>query len=398
MRHLELTEGAPPAQTTLSATEAIALEESELATVSRRPGVDSWEVAPGRKVGAARVGDVHVVVRPKVSTDRLIFLMGYTRNPNFWRETPTSLDAASDLVEALAHSFIRRAATALEQGLIHGYVEVAESLTVVRGRIRIEDQISRRPGKMSPLEVTYDDFSVDTAENRVLLAAVLRLLRVKSLEPQERRRLHRLRMQLSDVTPTPRGQHLPKWRPTRLNVRYQPALTLAELILAGDSFEQQVGDLHVSGFVFDMWRIYEDFVGVALTEAMKKFGGRSSLQHQMHLDEARRVSMRPDFYWSNSDGQQAVVDAKYKATRLDAFPNADLYQLLAYCTVLGVDHGHLVYAKGNGETTTHQVAGSAVRIHCHTLDLSAPPEVLLMQVADVALTIRGAVVPLAHSD
>src|SRR5699024_10472561 len=150
----------------------------------------------------------------------------------------------------------------------------AEALTVLRGRVRVGDQIARRPGRLNPLEVTYDDYSVDTPENRILLAAVLRLLRVKSLSRAQRRTLQRLRIQFADVTPIARGRQLPSWRPSRLNVRYRPALALADLILAGDSFEQQIGNVHVSGFVFDMWRIYEDFVGVALKEAMRLFGGR----------------------------------------------------------------------------------------------------------------------------
>lgn len=57
--------------------------------------------------------------------------------------------------------------------------------------------------------------------------------------------------------------------------------------------------------------------------------------------------------------------------------------------MLGIDDGHLVYAKGNGETATHRINGSAVRIHSHTLDLSAPPDRLLAQVGDLAVVIRG---------
>ena len=31
-----------------------------------------------------------------------------------------------------------------------------------------------------------------------------------------------------------------------------------------------------------------------------------------------------------------MIDAKYKAEKPAGYPNADLYQLLAYCTVLGL--------------------------------------------------------------
>lgn len=113
----------------------------------------------------------------------------------------------------------------------------------------------------------------------------------------------------------------------------------ADLVLAGNSFEQRVGDLQVSGFVFDMSKIYEDAVCVALREAIKPYGGRSTLQHRMHLDVARDVAMRPDFVWLSNDVPAAVVDAKYKAEKPSGFPEADHYQLLAYCTVRGLSEG-----------------------------------------------------------
>lgn len=56
------------------------------------------------------------------------------------------------------------------------------------------------------------------------------------------------------------------------------------------------------------------------------------------------MQLVPDLI-SYRDGRPvAVVDAKYKDE--SPIPNADLYQLLAYTTGLGLQHGHLVYANG----------------------------------------------------
>lgn len=383
MRILELTEGQPSKPVVLADDEARALLECELGVVSRSPGATTWDVQAGRKVGVARIGDLQVVVRPKIPVDRLVFLMSYARRPTFWRDRPVLVDVESDLVEALAESFRRATTTALEQGLMHGYTAIEEALPLVRGRIRVGDQISRRFGRMLPVEVSYDDFTVDIAENQLLLSAALRLLRVEKLQPKARHALQRLRLQLTGVTPIGRGAPLPRWQPSRLNTRYQPALHLAEVILAGDSFEQRAGSLDASGFVFDMWRVFEDFVCVALRESMAG-KGRSQLQHQMHLDRDREVLMKPDFLWTSYSGQQIVVDAKYKAEKPEGFPNADLYQLLAYCTVLGLPQGHLVYAQGNDEAAVHEVVGADVTIRAHTLDLNLSPEMLLGQVQQLS--------------
>jgi len=58
--------------------------------------------------------------------------------------------------------------------------------------------------------------------------------------------------------------------------------------------------------------------------------------------------------------------------------------LLAYCTVLGLPVGHLVYAKGFEDARAHVVRRSGVRIIAHTLDLEATPAGLLRAVEALA--------------
>jgi 5-methylcytosine-specific restriction enzyme subunit McrC len=80
----------------------------------------------------------------------------------------------------------------------------------------------------------------------------------------------------------------------------------------------------------------------------------------------------------------AVIDAKYKAEKPAGYPNADLYQLLAYCTVLGLRSGHLAYAKGNEKPVRHVVRRSGIEIFSHAIDLDQPPDGLLAGMGDLA--------------
>jgi hypothetical protein len=68
-----------------------------------------------------------------------------------------------------------------------------------------------------------------------------------------------------------------------------------------------------------------------------------------------------------------VIDAKYKAEKCKDYPNPDLYQILAYCTVLNLSQGHLVYAKGNEVPVQRAVRHAGTRIICHAIDLAQPP-------------------------
>jgi 5-methylcytosine-specific restriction enzyme subunit McrC len=86
---------------------------------------------------------------------------------------------------------------------------------------------------------------------------------------------------------------------------------------------------------------------------------------------------RPDITWWSRRKCIAVVDAKYKALRLGEMPNADVYQMLAYCTAFGLPHGHLVYAASQERPASHRIARTPITIAAHTVDLDvAIPELL----------------------
>jgi 5-methylcytosine-specific restriction enzyme subunit McrC len=391
---LLLTEGEAPQTVALTDAECVALQGLALVNVTPTLTHGLFDVSASRKVGAVLIGGRQIVVRPKITDlDRLVFLLGYAKDPGIWRDDLVHLSSDKDLLPALAEAFGRLALRAVELGLLQGYRTVRDRLPVLRGRLLAGEQMTRLYGLPVPVAVEYDDYTVDIAENQLLLMSVNRLIAVPRLAEGARRRLQRLRRVLADVTVSPRGAVLPKWHRSRLNARYHSALALAQIVLAAESFEHHVGDLAVTGYMFDMWRVFEDFVTTALRESLHSQGGHGVCQKSLSLDVRDRVVMRPDLMWMRDGDVCAVVDAKYKAERPEGFPNADLYQMLAYCTVLDLPEGHLVYAKGNEPVDLHTARGSGVVIQCHALDLSAPPAELLRQVdqlaATVALTARA---------
>ena len=390
---IELREGDQPVDAPLADEVGRVLAGSGVVSAAPALRRGEWTLVPGTKVGAVQLGDVEVRIAPKIPIRRVLFLLGYALNPTGWRDTDVPVTAAPDLLTAVAYAFARQAERATAAGLLQGYRTVEESSTVLRGRVREADQL-RRFGLPLPLEVRYDDFTVDTDENRLLLAATERVLRLPRLSGEVRRVLRRLLLvTFADVSSVRGRRPSLSWRPNRLNARYHVALRLGEMILAAESFEHQRGSLRTSGFFFDMAKVFEDFVCVAIREALAPEAGRAHLQYRTHLDHAGAVVMKPDLVITRDGRPVAVLDAKYKAEKPSGFPNADIYQMLAYCTVLGLDTGHVLYARGNGDPAVHEVRGpGAPTIRCSALDLSAAPAGSLAAIAAIAAPLgRSAV-------
>jgi 5-methylcytosine-specific restriction enzyme subunit McrC len=350
----------------------------------------TWQIGPAGKVGAARFGGFEIHIKPKVPIARLLFLVGYARHAAAWRPETVPVAEAADLIPVVAQALWRQTERAIGQGLLPGYILVEESSQVLRGRLRESEQVRRHHGLPLPLEIQYDEFTIDIPENRILRTACERMLAVPRVDAESQRMLRRLLRDFSDVTPLHRGEQIPGWQATRLNARYHTALRLAELVLRATSVEHESGTVGINGFLLDMPRLFEDFVTVALRETLvSAYGGRVDDQDRNHFDEAGQVSLRPDIVWKVRGSDVAVVDAKYKAEKPAGYPNADLYQLLAYCTVLGLRSGHLVYAKGNEEPVRHVVRRSGIEIFCHAVDLDLEPDTLIGQMRDLAQTIAS---------
>lgn len=370
----------------------VALADSGFVGAAPVPGGRGlWRLKPGSAVGAVSVADVEVHVHPKIPVERVVWLLEASAANPRWRDLDrVEVSHAPDLLTVVVDAFERLTTRALRLGLVQGYRTREEALATVRGRIREADQLRRHPGRALPIEVRYDDFTVDTAENRLLRSAVSVGRRLRGLPPQLRYRLAHLDARFTDVAGHVAGRSPEPWAATRLNSRFHAALRLADVIVRGGSFETRGAGLTVTGFVIDMAKVFEDFVVARLTPRLRAVGGRVRAQFGTHLDVDRTVVMRPDLVWQAGDGSPlAVVDVKYKAEKPSGVPNADLYQALAYATALGLPTAHLVYAMGE-EPRRITCSGAGVRIGIEILDLRGSPAEILPRVDQVAEAIVAA--------
>ncbi len=380
----------------LDAASAAFLNASGLAKASPM-GMGLYRIEPVGKVGSVRTATMQLDIRPKdrLGLSRLLFLLSYAGNQGFRADSVAAVEDR-ELWSALAESLAQLAERALGRGVLQGYLTVDESLRTVKGRIRISDQISRRPGMLVPLEVSYDEFTEDIAENRILRAALERMGQVPRVRPEVLSRLRQLKGKLDAVTRLPAGAPLPPWTPSRMNVRYHSVLRLAGLILRNASAESGDGKQQTASFVVDMGQVFEDFVGAALREAMASYPGETRLQYNALLSEAvhdaDRLSVRPDAVHLLGGRPVVVYNAKYKAAAdIGASLTADHYQMLAHCTALGVPTAWLIYA-GAGEIKLRRILNTDIDIVEFPLDLSLPPSDILAAVAELARRSWGEVV------
>ena len=395
MRHLELKEYE-------SHSENVPLDKDQLraladAPIEVTPSPDAdgaYRLKTSSYIGALNVGDLAVVIRPKIPIARVMFLIAYAMDPKDWRKHAFELEKAPDVLEAIALAFAHRTRQAIQRGLLQGYRREEDALHTVRGRVRFGDQISRRFGIPLPIEVAFDEFTEDIEKNRLLKTAIHRLGHTYIRSDGVRREVRSLRpafamVGLGSYRPGP----LPEVQYTRLDEHYRPAVELARLIIENTSLELFQGKVVGAAFLIDMNKVFEEFLYVALREALGLPGRQWKHEQGLTLDEAGRISMKPDLSWWPSgtagNGSQPIFvgDAKYKKLEQRGFEHADIYQMLAYCTAANLSYGLLVYA-GKGETSTHRIRHAGKTIEVASLDLAGTPEEILAQVRRLAGRVK----------
>ena len=396
MRPLDLREWERSEPVRLSVAERKALSRS-LSPLAIEPAPDSentYLLTPGATVGALEIGDLSVSIRPKLEIGRVLFLASYAMDA-FKLRNRECFDFRDEetVVEALVAAFASAARRAFARGLLHGYRTEEETLHTVRGRIRVGEQIRRRFDIPVPVEVRYDDFTDDVLMNRLVKAAAARLSLMRIRSPRSRANLGWIDARLDNVVPVEFSPNaVPDVSFNRLNGHYREVVALARLILRHSAIETERGVTRAAGFLMDMNRVFQDFVTLALREALglsdRTFRSDSGIRG-VTLDEGCSVELKPDLSWWDGQDCTFVGDAKYKRVRDDRVPNADLYQLLAYATALDLPSGLLVYAQGEADDVVHRVRYAGKRLEVSALDLSGPIDHLLDRIDKLAERVRA---------
>ena len=273
----------------------------------------------------------------------------------------TALDWQREtLLEILIRLFSEKLVDAVRQGMPRRYVEQADDLPALRGRLNVTRQFTTLAVEPSRLACRYDALTPDIALNRIMKAAVTRLSRIARTTDNQRR-LRELAFAYADIADVP----VPalRWDDVvldRTNGRLRELLNLARLLL-GERFQTtSAGASDGFSLLFEMNMLFEEYVARMLKRALVETdlrvvsqGGR--LYCLEAADKRRVFQTRPDILIKRGDAVVQVIDTKWKriATRIDdpkrGVSQADVYQMMAYGRLYQCSKLTLLYPH-HGET------------------------------------------------
>ncbi len=332
-------------------------------------------------MGSIVARHVRVLLRPKenVGIENVFFLLGFEPDLIDWAKDVFPYPEEEDLLRIIAWMLDREIRRQLRRGLTLGYLDRAEELPTVRGRIDMTKQVSRRQSLMLPLECRYQEFTDDVELNRLLKAACRAVQRSAFADTELALRYRELNLYFRDVTDV-EYQALPDLQFDRLNQHWRAASEIARIVLTRHSLRDDEGSVVASAFLVDMNKVFEKFIETVVQDEARRQGWEVARQTERRLTPS--ITIKPDLILRRDNRDFAVGDAKYKVLEIDEWPHADLYQLLAYCVGLRLSRGTLIYARSSGPRLEH-VEAAGIDLQIVGIDLSRPHEAVLAQAKNV---------------
>lgn len=322
-------------------------------------------------VGFLRCDNKTFLVNPKIPDANFRYMLYRAlRNPRI----PDGLDfeAKNSLIWYLAFIFVNLFRNQIEaKGLHRDYIFEEDNFSMVRGRILHPENVRRNFGLKHKLYCGYDDYSLNTLSNQILLFTLSLLIRNSSL-PFLANELMRMKILLSDVMIKKIRVSDFRWiRYNRLNEHYKTIHQICKLIIT-DRESPEIGEQKDSyGFFIDMNKLFEHYIRVLLEEA-KEDNTEILFQDKKSLYNDKKIN--PDFvYTPNPPDNKVIVilDAKYKDLDVNSnsqVAESDLYQIITYCAKYNSSQAVLIYPKGKSDNEDWEIQVDSL-FNDHTLNI-----------------------------
>lgn len=302
-----------------------------------------YELKSGSHVGFVMLPEGgKLILEPKVQIDTLFTLLARVYDPTreIFRDAPQTYSSVQELFEFVVRVFATHVEELIARGIVRGYRPIRENVNAIRGKLLLAETLRHRPGIFDQHTCRFSEFTADIPENQILHATAFALQPYPYREQTLAARLRRVALTLGDAQYD--GDALQLFQRLtfhRLNEPYRPALALARFLLEQLAFSGSTGNQTFLSYLIDMNWLFEAYV-IAVVETMARRWGMSLRAQEIHaLDAGHKIEIRPDMILYAPHAPCLVLDAKYKL----AAQQHDIYQVIAYCHALNVEHAVLIH-------------------------------------------------------
>lgn len=302
-------------------------------------------------VGAIQAADLTIEILPKIDRGNesydwkfaLLYILSKVNKLNISSEgtTPQKLRSIS-ILDFIFLRFLDETENILHQGLIKAYRTQDENLQSLKGKLLFTKQISRNLIHKERFYVRHTVYDRSHIMNRLLCQSLCCIANTSNNPTIRQRAVAYLEgfpnLDKIDVTET-LFAHLKYDRKTE---RYRTAMSLAELILLNNMPSLNVGQKDTFAMLFDMNRLWEEFIYVTLRKYLNK---QYIVSAQVNKRFWEKKHIKPDIVLKdmNDSSKIFILDTKWKKPEGKNPSDGDLHQMYVYYRYFNAKKVALLY-------------------------------------------------------
>ncbi|MDF2943907.1 MAG: hypothetical protein K0S01_2765 [Herbinix sp.] len=291
-----------------------------------------------------------------------------------------------NLYEIFISMYIQQVAELTKRGLKSAYIPINENLNFYKGKLLFNEHIKKNTVHREKFYVSYDEFQINRAENRLIKSTLIKLQKV-STNSSNIKAIRQLLVffEMVDMS-TNYVKDFSEVVIDRNTKDYEDIMMWSKVFLMNKSFSTFTGDTNSRALLFPMEKVYEAYVAQNMKRVLGEIDWDVSTQDRGYylFEENNRniFALRPDIVVAREDGHQIIMDTKWKRLINDGGKNygisqADMYQMFAYSKKYNTPDIWLLYPKTE-EIALHEditfksyeVDGSYVNVSLFFVDVT----------------------------
>lgn len=242
--------------------------------------------------------------------------------------------------EWIINQFLQQLDKLIKKGLRFEYNAIDVQEKYLKGRLNHSQHMRQTPCQKHLLPINYDEFNPNRAENRLIVTALRRILKITK-NPNNWRLANELRL-ITNGIPTSQqiSKDFDKWQTSRLMSYYEAIKPWCKIILFELSPFATKGSWQGISMLFPMEVLFEKYVLCHIKKTIKNYKVRPQICSKslcQHIDKPM-FSLRPDIFLKsqNKDMKDLIIDTKWKiidsSQRSDKYgiKDSDMQQMFAY--------------------------------------------------------------------
>jgi len=348
-------------------------------------------------VGFVKIRDYTIQVIPKIFDDSpeanlhfLLQLLQYTHKIKIKEHDLGNLGKLNDdFFEIIIYLFAKNLRELLRRDFKKYYVSKEENIQFLKGKLLLKEQIRGNCAGDIKYFCKYEEFTENNLMNQILKYTTHILLRISSSN-SNKKLLEDILIYLCDVDYICiASSDFDQIHFTRLNRDYQPLVNLCRMVLENATIQFNISKLETFVFMFDMNRLFEEFVFEFIRQNKEKIliNGSHSIvfvKDQVLIGKLfNEFQMKGDILIQDDSGRKILLDTKYKILAVEflhyGLSQSDFYQMFAYSISQLQKYKDIVllYPRSEGENIitkvlTHTIPGEKpIMVHVKTISLKA---------------------------